>query len=110
MPAFHLTDANFRSEILEYEGLAMVDFGAEWCAPCKHLAPIVDELAEEIGEGVKIAKLDIDQSRAIATEYGVMSVPTLLFFRSGERVDQLIGVQSKEVLKAKIAALLPEPA
>ncbi len=98
------TDQDFEAEVLKADGLVLIDFFAEWCGPCKMLAPIIDELASS-AEGVKIGKVDVDNAPETARKYGVMSIPTLLFFKSGEVVEQMVGMKSKEDLEAKIAEL-----
>ena len=101
-----LTDDNFRAEVLESELPVVVDFTATWCGPCRRLAPIIEELAGEYEGRVKIAKFDIDASPRTPAEYGIMAVPTLLFFKGGEKVDMVQGLASKEALKKRIEALL----
>ena len=99
------TDDNFEEEVVKAEGPVFVDFFAEWCGPCKMLAPIVEELAGEYDGKVKIGKLDIDANPTVAGKYGVQSIPTLIFFKGGEEVDRAMGFQSKEALKTKLDAL-----
>lgn len=98
-----ITDANFSSEIIESGAPALLDFYATWCGPCKTLAPIVDELATEYADkGVKIGKVDIEVAQQVAAQYGITSVPTLLFFKGGEKVDQMIGAQPKGSIETKL--------
>lgn len=102
-----LTDENFEQEILKSKELAMVDFWAEWCGPCKILGPIVEQVAHDFkGKPVKIGKLNVDESGETASRYSVMSIPTLLFFKNGEVVDQVIGVQSKDEIVARLKKLM----
>lgn len=89
---------NFKTDVLENNGLSIVDFFATWCGPCKMLTPIIDKLAEEVGDTVNIGKVDIDESPELAQEYKIMSVPTLLFIKNGEVVDTLMGVQNRAKL------------
>ena len=96
------TDENFEAEVLKNEGLAIVDFYADWCGPCKMMAPIVDALATEYEGTVKIGKLNVDDSMGIAQKYRVMSIPTIIFFKNGEAVDTIVGAVSKEQLVEKI--------
>jgi thioredoxin 1 len=103
MSVIELNDENFKKEVLEYQGTAIVDFFAEWCGPCKMMGPIFDETAEAAGEKAKFCKLNVDGAQKTAMEYGVMSIPTLIVFKNGKKVDQMTGVQSKEVLLEKIA-------
>ena len=93
-----LNKTNFQQEIKENNGLAIVDFFATWCGPCKMLTPIIDKLAEEFDGKVKIAKVDIDESPELAQEYKVMSVPTVIFVKNGEVVETLVGVQNRAKL------------
>jgi thioredoxin 1 len=98
------TDANFDAEVLKAKGLVMVDFFATWCGPCKMMAPAVEKLAEEYKGVVKIGKLDVDDNPEWSGKYSIQSIPTTIFFKNGEMVDQLVGFQSGEVLKEKIEA------
>ncbi len=102
MGAVHLTDANFKKEVLESGATCLVDFWAEWCGPCLRVAPIIEELAEEYKGRVKVAKVNVDNGPKTATAYGVMSIPTLMFFKDGQVVEQIIGAVDKTELKSKI--------
>jgi thioredoxin 1 len=93
-----LTDGNFQKEILDFKGTAIVDFYADWCNPCKMMAPIFEEAAKEAGDRAKFGKLNVDEARETAMKYGVMSIPTIIVFKDGEVVNQIAGVQSKEAL------------
>jgi thioredoxin 1 len=95
-----LTQENFAREVLQSTTPVLVDFWAEWCGPCKMIAPILDELAEEYDGRVKIGKVNIDNEQALATQYGVRAVPTLLLFKQGQVADQIVGLRSKRDLKA----------
>src|SRR5262245_17825253 len=95
-----LTQQNFASEVLESPTPVLVDFWGEWCPPCKALAPILDELAEEYEGRVKIGKVNIDQEQQLAVEYGIRAVPTMLLFKAGQVADQIVGLKSKRDLKA----------
>ncbi|MFA6421783.1 MAG: thioredoxin [Candidatus Buchananbacteria bacterium] len=97
-----LTDANFEEEVLNSETPVLVDFFAAWCGPCRLQGPIVEELAGEIGDKAKIGKLDVDASPQTAQKYGIMSIPTIMIFKSGEPVQTLIGLQTKEGLSDEI--------
>jgi thioredoxin 1 len=97
-----LTDANFNSEVLNSEIPVVVDFWAAWCPPCLMIAPIIEELAKEYEGKVKIAKLNVDENPAKATEYRVMSIPNLKFFKEGKVVDEIIGAVPKDQIKKKI--------
>lgn len=93
-----LTELNFEDEVLKSELPVLVDFWADWCGPCKMLAPTIEELATEYKGRAKIGKLNVDQHPAIAEKYGIRSIPTLIFFENGTIVDQAVGVQSKNNL------------
>lgn len=90
------TDQNFKQEISE--GLVLVDFWAAWCGPCKMIAPVLEELDADMDDKVKIVKLDVDENQQTASEYGIMSIPTLLFMKNGETVDKVVGFRPKEAL------------
>lgn len=102
MGALHLTDENFKKEILESKVPCLVDFWAEWCGPCRRVGPVVEELAAEFAGKFKIAKLNVDDGQKTSSTYGVMSIPTLLFFKDGKVVEQIVGAVAKQELKAKI--------
>lgn len=97
-----LTDSNFKKEVLESNLPVLVDFWATWCVPCKMIAPIIDELAKEFDLKMKIAKLDVDNNSRTATLYGIMSIPTLMFFKNGKVIEQVVGMINKQELKRKI--------
>lgn len=90
------TDQNFSEETSQ--GLVLADFWAEWCGPCKMVAPVLDEINSEMGDQLKIVKLDVDENQETAGNFGVMSIPTLIFFKDGEVVDKVVGYQPKEAL------------
>jgi len=96
---------NFDSEVKSSDKPVLVDFWAEWCGPCKMLSPILDELADERGEAVTIGKVNIDEHQALAAEYGVKSIPLLLFFKDGEVKDKIVGVAAKDAIAAKLDAI-----
>lgn len=93
------TTANFEAEVLKSEKPVLVDFYADWCGPCRMMAPAVEELAEEMAGEAVIGKLNVDDNGEIAMQYGVMSIPTLIVFKNGQAVKKAIGVQSKEVIQ-----------
>ncbi|MDD5120753.1 MAG: thioredoxin [Candidatus Omnitrophica bacterium] len=98
----HFTDANFKKEVLDSELPVLVDFWASWCGPCKMIAPFVDDLAKEYSGKMKIGKVDVDANSKAATQYGIMSIPTIIFFKKGKVMSQLVGAVSKLDLKRKI--------
>lgn len=101
--AVQLTDASFDDVIANSETPILVDFWAEWCGPCKMIAPILDEISQEMTGKLTIGKLDVDASGSTAMAYGVMSIPTLILFKGGEPVERLVGYMPKAQLLGKIA-------
>ena len=101
----NITTDNFDSEVKESTVPVLVDFWAEWCGPCKMLGPILDELAEEKGDSCKIAKVNIDDCRDLAVEYGVKSIPMLLIFNQGEVKDEQVGLVNKAPISSKLDAI-----
>ena len=99
-----LTDANFDAEVLQSNLPTLVDFWATWCAPCRAIAPVVEQLATDYSGKIKVGKLDIDQHQRYAQEYGVRSIPTVLVFKGGKVVGSMIGADPK--VKAKLAEIL----
>ncbi|HBG02808.1 MAG TPA: thioredoxin [Firmicutes bacterium] len=97
-----VTDQNFKSDILEYTGVSFVDFWAAWCGPCRMLAPTVEELAKDYEGRAQIAKLDVDANQKSATEFGVMSIPTMIIFKNGQEVDRLVGVMPKQMIAQRL--------
>jgi len=100
-----VTQANFGNEVLQSATPVLVDFWAEWCGPCKSLAPILDELAEEYNGRIRIGKVNIDEHQELAAQYGIRSIPTLLLFKQGQVAEQLVGLRGKRELKASFDRL-----
>ena len=98
----HVTDDTFEAEVVQSAIPAIVDFWAPWCAPCYMIAPILEEIAEEYDGQLKVTKLDVDQNPQVATQFGIMSIPTMILFKDGEAVERLIGYMPKERLLEKI--------
>ena len=97
-----LTDTNFKQEVLESDVCVLVDFWAEWCMPCHMVAPTVETIAKEYKGRLKVCKLNVDEASKTASNYGIMSIPTLAIFKSGEVLDKIIGVVPKTELVSKI--------
>jgi len=101
-----ITGQNFDQEVLQSQGLVMVDFWATWCGPCKIVAPVVEELAKEYAGKVKFVKVNTDENQDLASRYNIRGIPTLMFFKDGNMVDQVVGAVPKAQLKTKIDSLL----
>ncbi len=102
----NVNDNDFEGEVLKAEGPVMVDFWAEWCGPCKAMSPLVDELAGEMGEKLKIVKVNIDESPEAPTKFGVRGIPTFMIFKGGEVVDTRVGGMSKSQLSEWVESVL----
>jgi len=100
------TDNNFDEEVINSESPVLVDLWAEWCGPCLMIGPIIEEIANEYEEKIKVGKLNVDDNQKTAAKYGVRSIPTLLFFKGGELVDQIVGAQSKAKIVEVVEKIL----
>ena len=98
MEIVKLNNDNFKNEVKDSNKVVLVDFYADWCGPCKMMSPIIDEIAGEVDDRVKVCKLNVDEATDMASEYGVMSIPTLIVFKNGEVFETLIGLQSKDAV------------
>ncbi len=102
-----ITDESFEADVLNADGPVLVDFWAEWCGPCKMIGPALEEISEELGEQVTIAKLNIDDSPDAPTKYGVRGIPTMILFNNGEKVNEKVGAAPKSQLKDWLEGALP---
>ncbi|MBI3111823.1 MAG: thioredoxin [Ignavibacteriales bacterium] len=102
MKPVEVTDSNFQNEVLNSATPVLIDFWAEWCGPCKMVAPVVEELAKEYDGKLKVGKVDVDSNQQVAIQFGIRSIPTLLIFKQGKVVDQLVGAVPKRMLVEKI--------
>jgi thioredoxin 1 len=102
----NLTSATWDQEVTEYKGIVMVDFWAVWCGPCRMVAPTIEELAKDYVGKIKVGKLNTDENADIASRFKIMGIPTIIFFKDGQKVDQIVGAVPKPQLKSKIDSLL----
>ncbi|MEM6452277.1 MAG: thioredoxin [Cyanobacteria bacterium P01_C01_bin.69] len=98
MSASQVTDSTFKQEVLESEAPVLVDFWAPWCGPCRMVAPVVDEISEQYDGQVKVVKVNTDENPSVASQYGIRSIPTLMIFKGGQRVDMVVGAVPKTTL------------
>lgn len=101
-----VTDTTFEEEVLKSEIPVLVDFWAEWCGPCRMIGPIVEELGKEYEGKLKVAKVDVQSNNNVASKYGIMSIPALLFFKNGEVVDQIVGAVPKKAVVDRLTKVL----
>lgn len=104
--ALELTDANFEETVLNSDKPVLVDFWAVWCGPCKVVGPVVDEVADDYADRAVVGKVNVDLNSAVSAQFGIRSIPTLLFFKNGQVVDKIVGAVPKATLSAKLDALL----
>lgn len=101
-----VTSSNWDNEVIKAQGVVMIDFWAAWCGPCRMISPTVEELAKEYSGKIKVFKLNTDDNSEIASRYKIMGIPTIMFFKDGIKIDQIVGVVPKQHLKAKIDSFL----
>lgn len=104
--AFEFTDSNFKEVALDKEGVAVVDFWAEWCGPCRLVGPVIDDLSKDYEGKATVGKVNVDNNPEISMKYGVRSIPTILFLKNGEVVDKHVGTATKQTLANKLEAIL----
>ena len=100
-----LNESNFDREVMQSDKPVIVDFWAEWCGPCKMIAPLLDEIAKENADGVKVAKVNVDENQSLSFKYNIRAIPSLIFFKNGQVRDQVTGMTSKKDLLSRIEAL-----
>lgn len=102
----HLSDGTFEKEVAQAKGVALVDFWASWCYPCKMIAPVLEEIAKDYSGKVKVAKVEVDEAGETASRFNVMNIPTLILFKDGKEIERIVGVTSKEDIARKIDKVL----
>lgn len=100
-----VTTETFRSTVIESDKPVLVDFWASWCGPCKKLSPILEQVAEELGDAVTIAKVNVDEERALGAMYQIMSIPAVIIFNNGQKVDEFVGVHSKQTIISRLQSV-----
>jgi len=104
--AVEIVDSSFDQEVIKSDKPVLVDFWAPWCGPCRSLAPVIEEITKEFEGRVKVAKVNVDNNQDLARKYGIMSIPTLIIFKSGQVVEQMVGFTQKSVLARKLESVL----
>ncbi len=102
MSVITLNKNNFEEEVLKSEKKVLIDFWASWCGPCRMMSPVIDEIAEEMGDSIKVGKINIDEEKDLAIKYDVMSIPTFIVLKNGNEIGRSVGVQDKEEIKAML--------
>lgn len=96
MSVLKITKENYETEVLKSDKLVLIDFYADWCGPCKMMSPIIDEIAEEVGDKIKVGKINVDENQELAMEYEVMSIPTIIILQNGEVKNSFVGVRERK--------------
>ena len=102
MSVLSLNANNFDEEVMHSDKPVLIDFWASWCGPCKMMSPVIDEIAEEMGDSIKVCKINIDEEQNLAVKYNVMTIPTFIVLKDGKEVDRSVGVQSKDEIKGML--------
>ncbi len=102
MSVITLNKNNFEGEVTKSDKTVLIDFWASWCGPCRMMSPVIDEIAEEMGDSIKVGKINIDEERDLAIQYDVMSIPTFIVFKNGKEINRSVGVQDKEEIKGML--------
>ena len=102
MAVITLNKNNFDEEVTKSDKTVLIDFWASWCGPCRMMSPVIDEIAEEMGDSIKVGKINIDEERDLAIQYDVMSIPTFIVFKNGKEINRSVGVQDKEEIKGML--------
>ena len=106
MSVINLSKDNYEKEVMQSEKPVIIDFWASWCGPCKMMSPIIDEIAEEMHENIKVGKVNVDENQELAMEYGIMSIPTIVIIKNGKAEKTLVGLRDKEEIKRNCLAIL----
>ena len=106
MSILKITSENYESEVLKSEKPVLIDFYADWCGPCRMMSPIIDEIAEEMNENIKVGKVNVDENQELAMEYEVMSIPTIIILQNGEVKNSFVGVREKEEIRSCLEKMI----
>jgi len=101
-----ISDADFKKEVEDYKGIVLIDFWAPWCGPCQMTAPILEKVSKEMGDKIKLVKVNVDENQQTASKFGIMSIPTFVFMKNGKEVERKTGVQNEEAIKRDIEKLM----
>ena len=106
MSVLKITKENYETEVLKSDKLVLIDFYADWCGPCKMMSPIIDEIAEEVGDKIKVGKINVDENQELAMEYEVMSIPTIIILQNGEVKNSFVGVRKMEEIISCVVKMI----